>query len=452
MPESRRTHELPTALLTDPQMIDACRVRDFARIFRLVKTRAGIYPSMIARRCELTPSRVGEVIAGRRQLLHMDVIERIADGLRIPGHMLGLTRREWETPTVLAVVERQPTGPGHPPTELRPLAALPGVGVDSILALAAGTNPSPSTLHALRSSIEDYWRRDDEHGGETLRPAVVGQLRYVEGLLKDRRPPPIQHGLYGIAAELARLTGWTYFDARQYHQARAYFSEALQLAKEISDRPFMANVLACMSLQATYQDKPADALALVSAAQDQARAVSGTTARVRAMLAMREAFAHAALGDRRATHTAISEAHSQFERIRPGDPDPPWVSYFDEPKLIVDTGIAHGRLGEAAIAEPLIADALQREDPANQRGRAFHAFWLAQTQLQRGNLDHACHTATEALVPAAAVTSERVSGHLREFYDQLAPHREVPAAVAFEARLREVLPVPGQRTPSSMRT
>ncbi|MFD5931043.1 helix-turn-helix domain-containing protein [Streptomyces sp. NPDC060333] len=447
MPESRHTKELPVSLLTDSEMIDACRVRDFARVFRLVKARAGIHPSMIARQCELTPSRVGEVIAGQRQLLHMDVIERIADGLRIPGHMLGLSRRGWETPAALAVSEREPV---HPPAGPGPLAALPGVEVDSILAMAAGTNPSPSTLQALRSSIEDYWRRDDEHGGETLRPAVVGQLRYVEGLLKDRRPTPIQHGLYGVAAELARLTGWTYFDARQYHQARAYFSEALQLAREIDDHPFMANVLACMSLQATYQDKPADALALVSAAQDQARA--GTTPRVRAMLAMREAFAHAALGDRKATHTAISEAHSQFERIHEGDPDPAWVTYFDEPKLIVDTGIAHGRLGEAAIAEPLIADALAREDPANQRGRAFHAFWLARTQLQRGKLDQACHTAIEALVPAAAVSSERVTGHLREFYEQLAPYREVPAAVAFEARLRATLPPPVQRTPSSIRT
>ncbi|ATW49622.1 hypothetical protein CGZ69_18740 [Streptomyces peucetius subsp. caesius ATCC 27952] len=24
----------------------------------------------------------------------------------------------------------------------------------------------------LRSSIEDYWRRDDQHGGEALRPAL----------------------------------------------------------------------------------------------------------------------------------------------------------------------------------------------------------------------------------------------------------------------------------------
>ncbi|MBZ6082743.1 helix-turn-helix domain-containing protein [Streptomyces olivaceus] len=439
MPDADRPQELPARLLTDPEMINACRLRDFARVFRLVKTRAGIYPSMIARRCELTPSRVGEVIAGRRHLLHMDVIERIADGLRIPGHMLGLARRSWETPQALVVTEREAHQPSEPEHEAP--ASLPGPDVDSILALATRTSLSPATLEAFRSSIEDYWRRDNQHGGEPLRPAIVGQLRHVVELLKENRPPSIQHGLYGIAAELARLTGWTYFDARQYNQARAYFTEALHLAKEIDDRQFMANVLACMSLQATYQDKPADSLALVTAAQDQARSAIGTTPRVLSMLSMREAFAHATLGSQTRTHEAIKEAHRQFERIGQDDPDPAWVSYFDEPKLIVDTGIAHGRLGEAATAEPLIADALRREDHSNQRGRAFHAFWLARTQLDQGKLDQACHTATQALQPASAVASERVSGHLREFYDQLAPHRQEPVALAFEAQLREALPL-----------
>ncbi|MEV5978909.1 helix-turn-helix transcriptional regulator [Streptomyces sp. NPDC052114] len=438
MTEQSRPQELPAGLLTDPEMIDACRVRDFARVFRMVKARAGIYPSMLARRCDLTPSRVGEVIAGRRQLLHMDVVERISDGLRIPGHMLGLARRPWETPQPLGADE--PEVPQEVEAEKAEPAILPGPDVDSILALTTRTTLSTATLEAFQSSIQDYWRRDDQHGGEALRPAIVGQLRYVVGLLKENRPPSIQNGLYAVAAELARLAGWTYFDARQYNQARAYFTEALQLAREIDDRQTMANVLACMSLQATYQDKPADSLAFVTAAQDQARSAMGTTPRVLSMLSIREAFAHATLGNRDSTHRAIGEAHRHFEAIRTGDVDPSWVTYFDEPKLIVDTGIAHGRLGEAATAEPLIADALRRESHANQRGRAFHSFWLARTQLDQGKLDQACHTATRALESAAVVASERVSGHLREFYDQLAPHRQEPVALAFEARLRALLP------------
>ncbi|MFE3651614.1 hypothetical protein ACFXO2_28000 [Streptomyces sp. NPDC059152] len=324
-------------LLTDPEMIDACRVRDFSTVFRLVKKQAGIHPSMIARLCDLTPSRVGEVIAGER-------------------------------------------------------------------------------------------------------PAVGGQLHYVVGLLGESSSRPLKNDLCGVAAELARLTGWTHFDARQYNQARAYFTQALQLATEVDDRPFMANVPACMSLQATYQDKSADALAFVQAAQDAARADNGATARVHSMLAMREAFAHASLGSRTATHAALAEAHRQFERIRTDDPDPSWVTYFDEPKLIVDTRIAHGQLGEAAAAEALIADAMRREHGTNQRGRAFHALWLARTQLQLGKLDQACHTATDALASASAVPSERLAGHLKEFYGQLAPYRGEPVTAAFEARLREVLP------------
>ncbi|MGW2611479.1 hypothetical protein ACWC4A_45215 [Streptomyces mirabilis] len=283
-----------------------------------------------------------------------------------------------------------------------------------------------------------------EHGRAFLtRVRSSGLLGDQKSITREGTPvrvqPEADPQILSIA-QLAGLTGWTCFDARQYNQARAYFTEALQLAKESDDRQFMANVLACMSLQATYQDKPADSLAFVTAAQDQARSALGTTPRVLSMLSMREAFAHAALGNRDSTHRAIGEAHRHFKQIGASDPDPSWVNYFDEPKLIVDTGIAHGRLGEAATAEPLIAVALGREDRTNQRGRAFHAFWLARTQLDQGKLDQACDTATQALVPASAVAPERVLSHLREFYDQLAPHRQKPVALAFEARLRELLP------------
>ncbi|MEU6009511.1 hypothetical protein [Streptomyces sp. NPDC047453] len=124
----------------------------------------------------------------------MDVIERVADGLRISGHMVGLARRPWETPADLTAAERQPPRREEPQHEAAP-TALPGLDADSFLALTSRARPSPSTLKALRASIEDYWRRDDQHGGEALRPAVVDQLRYVVELIKDDRHKPIQHEL-----------------------------------------------------------------------------------------------------------------------------------------------------------------------------------------------------------------------------------------------------------------
>ncbi|MCX4747757.1 hypothetical protein OG455_19930 [Kitasatospora sp. NBC_01287] len=428
---------LPQRLLTDPEMISACTSRDFAKIFQLAKRRGGFHSSRIARACELTPSRVGEVISGKRKITNMTVIERIADGLRIPGHLLGLTSRAWECAEIRAYPQTSMTiSRLVKSTAKAGETALPSSELDDILAIAAGARVTPTVLRSLQASIEDYWRRDDEHGGEALRPAVIGQLRYVTGILRDTAEPNYRRSLHGIAAELARLTGWTYFDARQYSTARTYFTESLRLAREIDDRPFIANVLACLSLQATYQDKARDAVTLARAAQDSAR-LDGGTPRLMAMLSMREAFGHASANSREGTHNAINEAVNHFERAAPEDDDPSWVLYFDRTKLTVDTGIALGQLGDAAAAEPLITEALQTEPTTNARARAFHTFWLARTQLQRKEVELACATAAAALDLATTVESPRVLAHLLEFRQLLGPHRNAPAAAELAARISE---------------
>jgi tetratricopeptide (TPR) repeat protein len=422
---------LPTRLLADSEMIAACSARDFTKVFGLAKARGGFHVSRIARQCELTPSRVGEIISGRRTITNMSVIERVADGLRVPGHMLGLASREWE------VRAPAPNPPKQKPVQAAPGgSAIPGQpgDLDSILAIAAATKVTPTTLRSLQTSIEDYWRRDDEHGGEALRPAVIGQLGYVMRLLTDSPDPNYRRSLHGIAAELARLAGWTLFDARQYSMARAYFTQSLRLARAIDDRAFVANVLACLSLQATYQDRAEEAVTLARTAQDVARH-DGDTPRLMAMLYVREAFGHASARDRPATHAAISEAQLQFGRVGSADDDPPWVSYFDRTKLTVDIGIALGQLGDAGAAEPLIAEALRDEPETNLRGRAFHSFWLARTQLQRGRVEEACRAASDALKLSETVDSPRVSGHLRDLRHLLTPFRTFRPVAELDARL-----------------
>ncbi|MBT2400227.1 helix-turn-helix domain-containing protein [Streptomyces sp. ISL-100] len=435
MARSQAHRALPPELLTSAEWQEACRRRDFARVFRLVKIKAGIYPSRIAALCGMTPSRVGEVMAGRRALAHIDVIERVADGLRIPGAMLGLAHRPWEIPAPARIRERLPE-PALPAAE-EPQQAEPGQDLDDLLALVDG-RPTRSTLTALRSSVEDYWRRDDEHGGATLRPAVVGHLRYV-GRLLDTADGGLRHDLQAVAAELARLSGWAYFDARQYSTARTYFTQALKLSHGHGDRLFMANVLSCMSLLATYDGNPNDAVALACRAQDAARA-AGEQPLVMSMLHLREAFAHAALRDARSCHQAVDRSRDHYEDSRVREAEAPsWVRYFDETKLLVDTGIAYARLGEAARAEPLITEGLRREKASQQRGRAFHAFWLASTQLQQGKLDQACISAGLALDLTATIDSPRVSGHVQELHRQMLPYAREAPVLAFEQRMRNAL-------------
>ncbi|WP_308191834.1 hypothetical protein [Kitasatospora humi] len=129
----------------------------------------------------------------------------------------------------------------------------------------------------------------------------------------------------------------------------------------------------------------------------------------------------------------------EVEKVDPvAEPVRDPVQYFDRTKLTVDTGNALGQLGDAAAAEPLIEEALRAEASANQRGRAFHSYWLARTQLQRGEVELACSTAGDALGLAIEVGSPRVVAHLREFRHLLKPYRSTQSAAELSARIQEL--------------
>lgn len=88
---------IPEALLRSDAMRLACATRDFREIFRLVNRRTGTsYAAMAAAIGKMTSSRVGDVIRGVRGIRGQEVIERIADGLGIPGAMFDLPQRPWE--------------------------------------------------------------------------------------------------------------------------------------------------------------------------------------------------------------------------------------------------------------------------------------------------------------------------------------------------------------------
>lgn len=99
LPSFDPSHPLPASLLTDPEMIDACAARDIGSVFDLAKRYAGLYDSRIARLVKMTPSRVADYRTGRSMAHKQSIIERVADGLRIPGPMLGLAARPWERGT-----------------------------------------------------------------------------------------------------------------------------------------------------------------------------------------------------------------------------------------------------------------------------------------------------------------------------------------------------------------
>lgn len=102
---------LPREVMDQPGFLAACHAHDLGAIFAAAVDDAGFTVSHLARRCEMS---IGQVSAymhdGRRPTV--PVIIRVADGLRIPGEMLGVGPRPWEKDSGdrgLAVSQGKPT-------------------------------------------------------------------------------------------------------------------------------------------------------------------------------------------------------------------------------------------------------------------------------------------------------------------------------------------------------
>lgn len=85
--------------LLTPDVLDRADIRaalaehDFAAAFTLIKKWGGLSQNRIASACRLTPGKVSMIISGSQRVISFDVVCRIADGLRIPGSLLGLAPR-----------------------------------------------------------------------------------------------------------------------------------------------------------------------------------------------------------------------------------------------------------------------------------------------------------------------------------------------------------------------
>lgn len=438
---------------------------DFASVFTLLKKWGGLSQNRIAAACELTPGRVSAVISGERQLTSYAVICRISDGLRIPGHLLGLARRPWEVQTPDeqqqgAETDRQlpaEDGPWRPDVTVdlasnltrsdlvmdrraatRALAgaAMSGaVLLDSLEgwlqpAAAAPARPRRGRLGAqdmeqLERTARQFRSWDHRYGGGLRRKAVVGQLNEVASNLEEQQRPGVEQRLYRVMAQLAGTVATMAWDSGQQRQAQRYYVLALRSAHAGGDTVFGANVLAGMARQLLCRERPQDALELVRFAQDGARGELGP--RVWAMLHTREAWCYAAQGRASAFQWATGQAAEALTDAGTRD-EPYWIAYFGEAEL---AGVTGGRLLDMARADPRayaepaadsIRQALAARGPEASRSYALDWIGLAECSFLAGDTaDAAAHT--QRAVEAAALTrSARVRSQLGTLYPYTVGH------------------------------
>ncbi|MDI2132064.1 helix-turn-helix domain-containing protein [Yinghuangia seranimata] len=235
-----REGPLPQALLATPEMRRACAERDIGAIFGLARDQAGVSLSRLARLCEMTPSRVGEYIKGRTQVRQQRVVERVADGLRIPGELLGLAPRPWEDE--------------GPEPEGDPIGAAPGLRArlaDSVVELDLGIEVDVDadgwanvlyrhtvlnlTDRPLTRFSRELWFEHGE-GPLSIRPVSAGEHKVTIERIHDagtlakfacRVSPPVPP--MGSATFAYRSEGGRFTDAHYWRQAITRYTLRMRL-------------------------------------------------------------------------------------------------------------------------------------------------------------------------------------------------------------------------------
>lgn len=295
---------------------------------------------------------------------------------------------------------------------------------------------TPEIVDHLEQRLDQLRHLDDTLGGGSLRPLAVEDLKFATHLLDDARyTSAVGARLHSAVAEGARLCGWLHFDSGHHAAAQRYFVTALRASAVADDQVTGANVLAFMAIQTYSTGNPAEAVDLVEAAQN-ALGRGGGTPRLRAMLHARIARAYAKASRRAECARALNDAFDAHTQ-GPRDDDPAWCYWLSHGELENLAGSCALDLGDPARALHHFDAALAAsyDTGGYHRDHALYLTRTAQAHLARGDVEHACASASQAVALLGGVASARSSSTLDGFRDRLSPYRDTPPARDFLASL-----------------
>lgn len=424
---------LPRELLNHAEMRAAIVAHDFGAVFSLARDLAKISYSKIAAECDIKPERVGTLARGQGRITSFDKIATIADALRIPGHLLGLAPRDWETAVA----------PGHAPTASARITSTTREGSETVLrreffraSVGAGLVlglPELTQIKAsrqigrdvpeqLRQRTARLRRLDDILGGGDTYRVYLGEYHATKTMLREGSyTEETGRALLSVLSEQAQQAGWAAFDAGKHTDASSLYEASHRAATEAKDTALAGNALAFLAYQKINADRSAG---IDIAVESCSTAGPGAPAGVRALLYGRLAWAYAAAGDADETERALDAAESAL-REDDGIPQPDWAAW-DGNGLHIMAGRCWTELCRPLRAVPVLEDFLSHYDDTHARDKSLYLSWLADSYLAAGEIEQAAAITGRALELSAGVASVRPRQRLTPILQQLSAHRELP--------------------------
>lgn len=426
-------HEPPTALprelLQRPDMRAALATHDFGTVFLLARAEGGISYSLIATECGIKPERVGTLAKGRGSVTTFEKVVRIADALRIPGHMVGLAPRPWET----LPVEEQPSDVRRRKFLKASAGASLAVSLPEFARPPAGSRIGSDVPERLRRRAARLRRLDDVLGGGDTYRTYLGEYQATRVLLRTGTcSPDTGRALLSVLAEQAQQAGWAAFDAGRHAEATGLYEASHKAATEAGDAQLAGNALAFLA----YQTLPTDRQTGVQiAARSCAMAGADAAPGVRALLYERLAWAHAVAGQAEATERALDAAQEALGEAD-GGPQPDWAAWVDATELQIMSGRCWTELQRPLRAVPVLEAALARYDDAHARDKALYLSWLAAAYLRAGEAEQAAAVTGRALDLSTGVASVRPKERLAPVLRRLGEYRSLPVVAEVLERAR----------------
>ncbi|WP_059012340.1 hypothetical protein [Streptomyces specialis] len=290
---------------------------------------------------------------------------------------------------------------------------------------------------AVRTAAEMFMYLDFRFGGGHGHRALRHYFREeVLPLLKADYSRRVGTALFGAAAEISQLLGWTAYDTGNHSLADRYLTGTLRLTQVIDDRMMGARVLANMSHQANYLSQGRRAVRLARASVEGGRQRS--TPRAMALFAAHEARALATTGDLAGAGRAMNEAERYFAQADTGE-DPDWLAYMDEAELAGEFCHCFRDLKRGRDAVRFAERAVALTDPKYARTLGFCRLVLAQSHLLNGELETALSVALLAIEAGDALQSSRFQRYVTDFRRDVSVHAGNPAVRDFNERVRRAL-------------
>jgi hypothetical protein len=288
-------------------------------------------------------------------------------------------------------------------------------GVSAAIPIKIG----PAHIRGLRVSVDELYAKDQRVGGAALTDAALHQYRLVRRMLDEGDyDGSVGQQLMRMTGELAVCAGWLSYDGDNHIRARQLYSEAFLLADQAGDTALAVRAIEKMSLQsAQLASKRGDRGLSREAVRLSTRAVElarhDPSPRLHALLAGREAIAHAAVGDRHGFDTAIIRARREIDRAGCVEDEAVWLRFATPSEITVHEAKGRSYLGDPDSASTLYRTCLE-EPGLPPRNRANYQAQMAATLAASGDAAEAISEAL-AVLPAleGKIASPRTIAELR---------------------------------------